>query len=399
MTKSGLRAKKSIVARHLIVCRNNCDYIIYMQVEVKPKILCLDDESDNLDALERIFRKKFEVLKATSAQKAFEILDNSPDVAVIVSDQRMPLITGVEFLQKSIVSHPNTTRILLTGYTDIESVIDAVNKGQIFRYLTKPWDPVDLTNTVSQGYEKYLLKTELKEKNQKLEKALNELRSLDKAKNQFMILINHELKTPLTSILSFVGLLKESELTEEQHLFTDRIQRSSEKLRGIIEDVLLIVKGEMGLIPVKYSHISADWLVKNIVPEVQQSMKDKQQTLKFNTNLDSIELDIRLTQMAFTRALHNATKFGLAGSEIVVLIYNDASHKLIISIENKGPHISDSIIENIMKPFQMDENIMNHSVGMGLGLSICNTLMACQQADLKVQNTADGVIVYFKFRQ
>ena len=198
--------------------------------------------------------------------------------------------------------------------------------------------------------------------------------------------------------LSFVGLLKESELTEEQNLFTDRIQRSSEKLRGIIEDVLLIVKGEMGLIPVKYSNLNAGWLIKNIVPEVQQSMKDKQQTLKFNTNLDNIELDIRLTQMAFTRALHNATKFGLAGSEIVVLIYNDSYHKLIISIENKGPRISDSIIENIMKPFQMDENIMNHSVGMGLGLSICNTLLACQQASLKVQNTADGVVVFFRFR-
>ncbi|MEQ1722922.1 MAG: response regulator, partial [Pseudobdellovibrio sp.] len=176
----------------------------------KPKLLCVDDESDNLDALERLFRKKYEVLKATSAAKAFEILDNCPDIAVIISDQRMPVISGVEFLEKSIASHINTSRILLTGYTDIESVIAAVNKGQIFRYLTKPWDAADLTNTTDQALEKYLLKTELKEKNNELQKALDELKSLDKAKNQFMILINHELKTPLTTILSFAGLLKET---------------------------------------------------------------------------------------------------------------------------------------------------------------------------------------------
>ncbi|MGZ3725270.1 MAG: response regulator [Pseudobdellovibrio sp.] len=368
-----------------------------MIAETKPKILCLDDESDNLDALERLFRKKFNVLKATSAQKAFEVLDNNPDISVIVSDQRMPVITGVEFLGKSIVSHPSTTRILLTGYTDIGSVIEAVNKGEIFRYLTKPWDPADLMNTVMQGHEKYVLKSELKEKNQKLEKALEELQNLDKAKNQFMILINHELKTPLTAILSFGGLLKETQLSEEQNLFTDRILKSSEKLKNIVEDVLLIVKGEVGMIPVKYSQVKTDWFVNNIPPEVEISMKAKNQTVKFNSNLENIEVDPRLTHMAFTRALHNATKFGLPDSEIVVLVHSHPQHKAILSIENKGPKISDTLVEKIMKPFQMDENIMNHSVGMGLGLSICNTLMKSQNAQLQLKNNADGVIVYFKF--
>ena len=369
-----------------------------MQNETKPKILCLDDEADNLDALERIFRKKFNVLKATSAEKAFEILDNSPDISVIVSDQRMPVITGVEFLERSIVSHPNTTRILLTGYTDIESVIDAVNKGQIYRYLTKPWDPVDLLNTVTQAHERYLLRIELKDKNQKLEAALEELKSLDKAKNQFMILINHELKTPLTAILSFGGLLQETHLGEEQKLFTDRIMKSANKLKNIIDDVLLIVKGEVGMIPVKFSTVPADWLTSNLDPEVMKSLKSKNQTLKLSSNFENFDIDPRLTQMAFNRALHNATKFGLADSEIVVMIHSDPNHKLVISIHNKGPQISQQLVDKIMRPFQMDENIMNHSVGMGLGLSICNTLLKAQNAELKVQNMNDGVVVSFKFK-
>lgn len=365
---------------------------------VKPTLLCLDDENDNLDALERIFKKKYNVLRANSAEKAFEILDNRPDIAVILTDQRMPVITGIEFLEKSILSHSDTSRVLLTGYTDIESVISAVNKAQIFRYLTKPCDPMDLMNTVDQACEKYLLKIQLKEKNIEIEKALVELKTLDTVKNQFMILINHELKTPLTTILSFAELLKETPLTQEQNLFTDRIVRSSEKLKNIIDDVLLIVKGEVGLIPVKKEAVNTDWFIKNIPPEVLRSLKAKKQEIRFNSTIDTIEVDPLLTYTALGRALHNATKFGLPNSEIHMNIYRDPNYRAIISIENKGPVISSQIIEKIMRPFLLDENIMNHSVGMGLGLSICNTLMKCQNAELSVNNHSDGVSVQFKFR-
>lgn len=364
----------------------------------KAKLLCLDDEIDNLDALERVFRKKYEVFKAASAEHAFQILDQHPDMAIILSDQRMPLITGVEFLEKSLVSHPESIRLLLTGYTDIESVIEAVNKGQIFRYLTKPWDPVDLLNTVNQAYEKYSLKLELKEKNLALEKTYEELKLLDKAKNQFMILINHELKTPLTTILSFASLMKETPLSDEQKLFTDRIIKSSEKLKNIIEDVLLIVKGEVGLIRVKQETTNCAWLVKDIPPEITFLTNTKNQTIRLTSDYENIEIDPSLTKMAFLRALHNATKFGSTDSEIKINITRSENYRLIIDIQNFGPHISKQIIEKIMSPFQLDENIMNHSVGMGLGLSICQTLMKVQNADLKVSNTELGVSVQFLFR-
>ncbi len=363
----------------------------------KPYLLCLDDEPDNLDALERIFRKKYNVLKATTPENAFAILDNYPALSVIISDQRMPLITGVEFLEKSIATHPDTVRILLTGYTDIDSVIDAVNKGQIYRYLSKPWDPVDLISTVDQANEKYALKNELKQKNAALEKALLELQLLDKAKNQFMILINHELKTPLTTVLSFASLLKETLLSDEQKLFTDRIIKSSEKLKSIIDDVLLIVKGEVGLIPKKIDRINSDQFLKDIPSDITYSLNIKTQTVRLNCDLDSVEVDFVLTKMALFRALHNATKFGLAKSEINIQVSRQNSGLPLIAVENKGPHISEPVIEKIMKPFMLDENIMNHSIGMGLGLTICQTLMKAQGGTLKVLNTDGGVRVEFIF--
>ncbi|OFZ30467.1 MAG: hybrid sensor histidine kinase/response regulator [Bdellovibrionales bacterium RIFCSPHIGHO2_01_FULL_40_29] len=368
-----------------------------MDLDQKPFLLCLDDEPDNLDALERIFRKKYQVLKATTPEQAFHVLDNYPALSVIISDQRMPLITGVEFLEKSITTHPDTVRILLTGYTDIESVIGAVNKGQIYRYLTKPWDPIDLMNTVDQATEKYLLKNELKQKNLALEKALHELQTLDKAKNQFMILINHELKTPLTTILSFASLLKETLLSDEQKLFTNRIIKSSEKLKSIVEDVLLIVKGEVGLIPKKMDRVRPDQFLKDIPAEITQSLNSKTQTVRMNSDLDTIEVDLLLTRMALFRALHNATKFGLPQTEISIRVGKQSSGAPLISIENKGPHISETVIEKIMRPFMLDENIMNHSIGMGLGLTICQTLMKAQAGSLKVLNIEGGVRVEFVY--
>lgn len=170
---------------------------------MKQSILIVDDEIDNVDALERLFRRGYNVLKATSAAEGLAQLKGHPDVALIISDQRMPEMTGVEMLKKSIKTHPDAIRILLTGYTDMDSVIGAINSGQVYRYLTKPWDPVDLVNTVDKAVEKFNIRRELKEKNDALEKALSELKVLDEAKNQFMILINHELKTPLTVISSF----------------------------------------------------------------------------------------------------------------------------------------------------------------------------------------------------
>lgn len=104
----------------------------------KQTILCVDDEIDNVQALERIFRQKYTVLKATSGREALDVLDHHRGpVALIITDQRMPEMTGVELLSHTIEKFPDTIRILLTGYTDIESVVSAVNTGQISRYLTK----------------------------------------------------------------------------------------------------------------------------------------------------------------------------------------------------------------------------------------------------------------------
>lgn len=121
----------------------------------KLKLLVVDDEPDNLDLLYRTFRRDFQVYKADSAFSALETLDQQGEMAVIISDQRMPEMNGTEFLGKTVERFPDTIRILLTGYTDVEDLVEAINSGQVFKYITKPWQPEELKSVVQQAAETY----------------------------------------------------------------------------------------------------------------------------------------------------------------------------------------------------------------------------------------------------
>jgi response regulator RpfG family c-di-GMP phosphodiesterase len=133
----------------------------------KITVLYVDDEENNLFSFKATFRIKYNVYTAISGDEALKIL-NEKQVHIIITDQRMPEMTGVEFLEIVLEKFPDPMRILLTGYADMGAVVDAVNKGKIFHYLAKPWNEEELDLTINRAYEKYLEKAELKEMNEKL---------------------------------------------------------------------------------------------------------------------------------------------------------------------------------------------------------------------------------------
>lgn len=134
----------------------------------KPKMLVVDDEPDNLDLLYRTFRRNFDVFRADSGVTALEVLAVEGEVAVIISDQRMPEMKGTEFLSKTVPQFPDTMRIILTGFTDVEDLVDAINSGQVYKYITKPWDPNELKSVVQRAAETYEL---LKQRTEELQQA------------------------------------------------------------------------------------------------------------------------------------------------------------------------------------------------------------------------------------
>ncbi len=123
------------------------------------KVLYLDDEEGNLVAFRANFRRDLEVFTASTAEQALAILKEQA-IPVVISDQRMPHVSGVDFLTQVRQRHPDSIRMLLTGYADIQAVIDAVNKGRIHAYVTKPWDPSDLLLRIQQAHEVHRLRAD-----------------------------------------------------------------------------------------------------------------------------------------------------------------------------------------------------------------------------------------------
>ncbi|ASU37476.1 response regulator [Herbaspirillum sp. meg3] len=116
------------------------------------RLLLVDDEVNILSALKRLLRQdKYEITTANNGQEALNMLENNP-VDVIVTDQRMPGMTGVEFLRLAKESYPDTVRIVLSGYTELQSVTDAVNEGAVYKFLTKPWDDIQLRGHVAEAF-------------------------------------------------------------------------------------------------------------------------------------------------------------------------------------------------------------------------------------------------------
>ncbi|WP_316833677.1 response regulator [Pedobacter nutrimenti] len=151
-----------------------------MSPDTSINVLYIDDEIHNLNSFKAGFRRLFNVFTAESAAEGLKVLQ-SEDIHVIITDQRMPVMTGIEFLESIIPDYPDPIRILLTGYADINAVIDAINKGQVYRYIQKPWMEDDLRIHIIKAFEIYALRKEnieltdqLLVANQKLEELLSQ---------------------------------------------------------------------------------------------------------------------------------------------------------------------------------------------------------------------------------
>lgn len=119
----------------------------------RPRVVCVDDEPHVVGGLALHLRRRYDVELATSAQAGLELLDRTPPAAVVISDMRMPGMNGAEFLARASAAHPETTRVLLTGYAELDAATRAINEGRVFRFLVKPCPPPELLRTVEAAAE------------------------------------------------------------------------------------------------------------------------------------------------------------------------------------------------------------------------------------------------------
>ena len=144
------------------------------------KILVVDDEPSNIRLLERVFNRKYQVLCAYSGQEALELLKQH-DVALIICDQRMPLMNGIEFLKRAAEMRPRVVRIVISGFAEVSVLTEAINSGVIYRFVSKPWNNEDLQQTVARALEHFEIikrQHELERTNERLVKQMASMRRL-----------------------------------------------------------------------------------------------------------------------------------------------------------------------------------------------------------------------------
>ncbi|HIK54478.1 MAG TPA: response regulator [Synechococcales cyanobacterium M55_K2018_004] len=167
---------------------------------IKPKILVVDDEPDNLDLLYRTFHREYKVLRAESGPAALDLLEQEGEVAVIISDQRMPSMSGTEFLSLTATRYPDIIRIILTGYTDVGDLVEAINSGKVFKYVTKPWDDEELKAVVRQAVDTHGV---LKARTQELRRTLRQESLLNAVTNTIRSALSYQ--QILQTIVETVG--------------------------------------------------------------------------------------------------------------------------------------------------------------------------------------------------
>ena len=129
----------------------------------KAVILYLDDEQENLNSFKAAFRRDFKIYTAISSEEAEKILEKEAGaISITLSDQRMPKVNGIEFFESVKEKYPEMIRILVTGYSDINVVIDAINKSQVYKYIQKPWDVNYMRKIIEQAFEVFTLRRENK---------------------------------------------------------------------------------------------------------------------------------------------------------------------------------------------------------------------------------------------
>jgi signal transduction histidine kinase len=341
----------------------------------KIRVLYIDDERNNLLSFQATFRRMYQVFTASSAAEGMGIL-NKEKLHVIIADQRMPQSTGVEFFQIVRTSHPDPVRILLTGYTDAEAIIDAINKGEIYRYIKKPWDEYELQNAIQNAFEIYTTRLQLKHKVFELEKTNDEL-------NRFVYSTSHDLRSPLASVMGILNLARMEQSVTDPNNYLGMIETCVNRMDVFIQKIIEYYKS----IRVEDETNEIDFL--KLVGESISICRMQNPNIDFHLTVeqplifknDSFRISVILDNL-----ISNAVKYQKQGEQNPVVKVNVvvSEEKAMIEIEDNGIGILEQHLNNIFKMFFRSSN---NVTGLGIGLHIVKEALTRLGGDIAVRST------------
>lgn len=338
------------------------------------KVLYIDDEENNLLAFKASFRRQYEIYTANSAAEGLKVLENLP-VEVIIADQKMPNMTGVEFFRSISTSHPDPIRILLTGYTDIAALADAINHGDIYRYITKPWNDLELHNSIKNAHEAYRSKIDLRNKILELEKTNDEL-------NRFIYSISHELRAPLVSVIGIVNLVKMEGLFHSSGEYWELIESCSNKLDYYIQKTLQYYKNNKNVSD--KSDINFKKLIDELIELYSYTDRDTHFNLNINQSVSFLGDAFRI-EVILGNLISNAIKYQKdnAHQKIVDINIDVNAFSAEISITDNGLGILNEHLEKIFTQFFKAKN----NKGSGLGLFIVKEALNKMNGKISVKSS------------
>jgi two-component system sensor histidine kinase/response regulator len=328
-------------------------------VSEKIKILYVDDENVNLVGFKASFRMDYHVLTANNTTEAAELLSKNPDIRIIFCDQRMPDKTGVEFFTEIRSTYPHPIRILLTAYTDIEALIEAINLSSIYRYVKKPWDEIDIISSIEEANKFYLANSIISIKNEELQKAYDEL-------DKFAYSVTHDIRAPLLSVLGAIDVAQYIDNMAELKEMLKMMEASVKNLDHYVQSLheyYNLKRGELSFEEIDFNDV----------------VKVQEETFRLTARLNNVQFSAHVTQQETFRCdktsiqiilnnlLSNAFKYQKRNGEhkFVELNISAANGQACITVEDNGIGIHESHMNDI---FTMFFRATLEEVGSGFGL-------------------------------
>ncbi len=332
------------------------------------KILYIDDEVNNLLGFKATLRKEYQIFTASNEAVAFRVLEEHPDLRIIFSDQRMPGRSGTALFEEIRERYPLPVRILLTAYTeDLNTVVDAINKGNVYRYARKPWILEDIRTIISEANKHYLTNSLLAIKNRELEEAYKEL-------DKFAFSVSHDIRGPLAGIMAAAQLALEVQDKNEISDILTIISRSADRLDRYtlnLHDHYSIRRGALNINEINFTELHSD-----LSTFFQTMANSKQVRFEIEQSVDEPFLSDEVSlKLVLTNLLSNAFKYQRMDNPNRFVRLTTSMSKGIATfvIEDSGIGIKEQYISQIFNLFFRASSLES---GSGIGLyNVKNVLL------------------------
>jgi signal transduction histidine kinase len=366
------------------------------------QVLFLDDEESIIDGIQRLFiREPYDIFATTQLSQAREALAKY-NIKVVVSDYRMPEISGTNFLREVKDQYPEMVKILFTGYTDFSAAEEAINIGEVYRFINKPWKTTEMLSTIRQCIEHYDLRLMARTKGEELELSNKKLTAMYELQKDFTSTVSHELRTPLASIKTAIDLVVRKmvgDITPQQEEVLGRAKKNVDRLKRLIDDILDLTKMESGKLQMSFMVNNINQVIRETIDAQKDVAASRGLSIKLelDENLPTLPFDSdRITQV-MSNLLNNAIKFTKNGGITITTVNKTESNHIVVSVKDTGRGIASSWVPKVFEKFQQVESKENNEEGgTGLGLAICREIIERHGGKISVESE-EGAGATFSF--